>query len=134
PQWVTAVVNDALSPSGAEIREFLWAAGDGSGVRAEFVSYMTVFDALSLSPDLNGVVTLIAKLFPEPSAGSSLKKMLFGQQPLRHWLARYGERDLLFALATTPDYSVFDAGVLSIQERTARLCEEEPESARWLIG
>ena len=134
PQWVTTVVNDALSPSGAEIREFLWAAGDGSGVRAEFVSYMTVFDALSDSPDLSAVVALIAKLFPEPSAGSSLKKMLFGQQPLRRWLARYGEQDILFAIATTADYQVFDAGALSIKERTARLCREEPESARWLVG
>jgi len=98
------------------------------------VSYMTVFDALSLSPDLTGVVTLIAKLFPEPSAGSSLKKMLFGQQPLRQWLAKFGERDFLFALATTPDYSVFDAEALSIKERTATLCGEEPESARWLVG
>jgi hypothetical protein len=134
PQWITSVVSDALTPSGAEIREFLWAAGDDSGVRAEFVSYMTVFDALSDSPDLSAVITLIAKLFPEPSAGSSLKRMLFGQQTLRRWLVKCGERDILFAIATTADYQVFDPGALSIKERTAKLCGEEPESARWLVG
>ena len=134
PQWMSSAVSDALSPGGAEIREFLWAAGDGSGVRAEFVSYMTIFDALSNSPDVSAVVTLIAKLFPEPSAGASLKKMLFGQQPLRRWLAGHGERDTLFAIATTADYHIFNADALSIKERTAKLCGEEPESARWLVG
>lgn len=134
PQWVPSVVSDALSPNGAEIREFLRAAGDGSGVRAEFAPYMTVFDALGSSQDLRAVVTLIAKLFPEPSAGYSLKKMLFGQQSFRRWLVKYGERDILFALATTTDYQAFDKDALSIRERTATLCGEEPEAARWLVG
>lgn len=134
PQWVRSVVRDALTPSGTEIRDFLWAAGNGSGVRSEFASYMSVLNAVSDSPDLSVVINLIAKLFPDPSAGYSLKKMLFGQQSLRRWLPKYAERDILFAIATTADYQIFDRGALSIKERTAILCAKEPEAARWLVG
>lgn len=134
PQWIPSVATDALNPRGGPVRKFLWAASDTTTTRAEFIPFMTVFSTLSESPDLGALITLVANLFPEASAGRSLKCLLFGNQTGRTWLSTHEEQDILFAIATTGDYRSFEADALSIKERGAKLSVEKPDSARWLVG
>jgi hypothetical protein len=134
PHWIPLVTADALTPEGGSIRKFLWAASDASTTRAEFVPLMNVFNALSESSDLSLIITMIAKQFPDPSAGHALKRLLFGNRVGNGWFSNHKEHDILLAIATTSDYQSFDAEALSIREQGARLCIEEPDSARWLLG
>jgi hypothetical protein len=133
PGWIPSVVKDALIPHGGKIREFLWAAGGRGNTRADFAPFMRVFDALSELSPLSNIIALVAELFPEPSLGLSLKKLLFGKPAVHRWLAAYEEQDILIAIATTSNYQMFDAEDLSIKERTASICREKPDSARWLV-
>jgi hypothetical protein len=134
PKWISSVANDAMNPLGGPVRKFLWAASDITTPRAEFVPFITVFNALSESSDLSMIISQVAKLFPEPSTARSLKCLLFGEQSAHAWPSSHEEQDLLFAIATTSDYQSFDAEALFIRERGAKLCIEKPDSARWLVG
>jgi hypothetical protein len=134
PPWIASVATDALNVRGGPIRNFLWAASDGAASRAEFVPLITVFNALSESPELTTLITLVAELFPEPGSGHSLKCLLFGKQSAHAWLSSHEEQDILFAIATTGDYQCFDGDALSIKVRAANFCIEKPDSARWLVG
>ena len=127
-------VADPGSPDGSRVRKFLWEASDETTTRSDFIPLATVFHALSTTPDLSALVTLVAELFPEQTAGGLLKRLLLGRRASEAWLADHEEQDILFALATTSNYQSFDADALSVRDRGAELCIAKPDAATWLVG
>jgi hypothetical protein len=134
PSWAVLAAADASRYGGGEVRNFLWRVSDASSRPAEFASFMAVFEALHQSPTLPTLITLVAKLFPQPNAGQHLKCLLLNSEPSQGLLHDQREQDVLFAIATTADYQSFDAESLLIKERGARLCVGKLDAACWLVG
>jgi GTPase-associated protein 1, N-terminal domain type 1 len=133
PTWAISAAADAWSPEGRAIRKFLWSVADARSEREDFVSFITILDALTQSLPPSGLISLIAARFPEPSAGEGLKRRLLGDQ-LGDDLPSYEERDVLFAISTTRDYQSFGTQADTVRKRATALCVERPQSARDLIG
>lgn len=134
PAWAIPAATDAWCPEGGAVRHFLWKVSDGSSGRGDFASFMIVFDALGESTPLPDLITLVASVFPQPTSGRRLKSLLFERQSNNGLLRDREEQDILFALAVTQDYESFDVDALSIKERAEKLCVQNPDSARWLVG
>ncbi len=124
-------LSDALKPG--PFRQFLWAAVDDDAGRNDFTNFTTIFDAICARPEVGSLISLVARIFPEPSSGSRLKCLLFGNSRPDALHLDYDERDVLLALGTTKDFQSFDTEALSIKNRVGRLSVEDPDSARWLI-
>ena len=74
-------VTDALRPG--LFRQFLWAAVDDDASRNDFTNFTTVFDAIGARPEIGSLISLVARIFPEPGSGS--RQMLpMKAIPVRH--------------------------------------------------
>ncbi len=134
PQWMPSIVADAGTPEGVDVRRFLWEASDETTTRSDFIPLATVFNALSTTPNLSALVTLVAELFPEQTSGGAVKRLLLGRRTSEEWLADHEEQDILFALAITNNYQSFDADDLSVRDRGAELSIAKPHAATRLVG
>lgn len=133
PPDLKSAVDDAVLPNGGGFRTFLWASVDDSADR-EDVSYLAkTYDAVNTSQSVNTVIHLIAERFPEPNRGARLKQLLFGNDRPDFVGRNFQDRDILFSLATTTDFHIFDSEALSIEAQINRLCASEPDEARWLL-
>ncbi|MGH9739398.1 MAG: hypothetical protein ACRD4X_12565 [Candidatus Acidiferrales bacterium] len=126
-----STIDDAVLPSGGAFRTFLWASVDDSADRNDVLSFTRIYDVVSTSQGADDAIYLVAKYFPEPNSGARLKELLFGSDPPD--FANYKERDILFSLATTPDFRIFDFEALSIDSRVTRLCASKPNEAQRLL-
>src|ERR1017187_2410951 len=134
PAWVILAAADAAGHTGSAVREFLWDMSDALGERRDFVSLMTVFEAIDASMTLADVVSVIERLYPEPTSGKGLKRRLLGEGAFTKWLVSYAEQEALLALATTEGFRSFDSNDLSLRTRGANLYKENPKAANWLIA
>ena len=131
---LASAIDDALHPNGGPFRQFLWSVADASSSRADFGSYVKLFDALGALTDAPALVNAIAHAFPEPTAGSSLKSRLLSKGGTTALTGNCTEHDILRALATTDKYSSFDAASLLDDQTVARLFTVSPQPTRRLVG
>jgi hypothetical protein len=106
---------------------------DDSADRKDVSYFANIYDAVTTSQSVNAVIHLVAESFPEPRGGARLKQLLFGNDRPDFVARNFQDRDILFSLATTTDFQVFDSEALSIEERITRLCASKPDEARWLL-
>lgn len=126
-----SAITDALITNGGPFRKFLWAVADASASRADFAPCVKVYDALSTVTDALTLVDLIARVFPEPGSGGSVKRtLLAGRAEVLS--GKCAEQDILRALATTDKYSSFDVEKVLDDQLLARLLAS-PQSARRLV-
>lgn len=133
PPDLESAVDDAMLPNGGAFRTFLWASVDDSADRKDVSNFAKIYDAVTTSQSVSAVIHLVAESFPEPSEGTRLKQLLFGSDRLDFVAHNFQDRDILFSLATTTDFQVFDSEALSIEDRINRLCASKPDEARWLL-
>src|SRR5579859_821683 len=133
PPDLESAVDDAVLPSGGAFRTFLWASVDDSADRKDVSYFAKIYDAVTTSQNVNAVIHLVAESFPEPNRGARLKQLLFGNDRPDFVARNFQDRDILFSLATTTDFQVFDTEALSIEDRVTRLCASNPDEARWLL-
>jgi hypothetical protein len=127
-----SAVDDALIPDGGPFRHFLWTVADMTSTRADFVSYVKLFDAFNGHTDALTLVELIAEIFPEPTAGTSLKAQLL-ESCQTGYFSGDAQRGILRALATTGKYGSFDSALLK-DELVARLFKASPQLTRHLVS
>jgi hypothetical protein len=133
PPDLESAVDDAVLPNGGAFRTFLWASVDDSADRRDVSYFAKIYDVVTTSQSVNAVIHLVAESFPEPNRGTRLKQLLFGNDRLDFVARNFQDRDILFSLATTTDFQVFDSEALSIEDRITRLCANKPDEARWLL-
>ena len=133
PPDLESAVDDAVLPNGGAFRTFLWASVDDSADRRDVSYFAKIYDAVTTSQSVNAVIHLVAESFPEPNRGTRLKQLLFGNDRPDFVARNFQDRDILFSLATTTDFKVFDSEALSIEDRITRLCASKPDEARWLL-
>jgi hypothetical protein len=133
PPDLESAVDDAVLPNGGGFRTFLWESVDDSADREDVSYFAKIYDAVNTSQSVNAVIHLVAESFPEPNRGTRLKQLLFGNDRPDFVARNFQDRDILFSLATTTDFQVFDSEALSIEDRITRLCASNPDEARWLL-
>lgn len=129
-----SAIDDALISDGGPFRQFLWTVADVNSSRADFASYVKVFDALGAPTDASAIVELIAQVFPEPTTGVCLKAHLLSNGHRGTLTGEDAEQNILRALATTDKYSSFDAEALLDDQRVARVFAASPQPTRRLVG
>ena len=129
---LSSAIDDALIPDGGPFRHFLWTVADTTSNRADFASYVKLFDAFNAQTDALTLVELIADIFPQPSAGNSLKAQLFESRETGS-LSHDARHSILRALATTDKYRSFDSAFLR-DGLIAKLFTASPESTRRLVS
>lgn len=137
PQWAILAANDALQPEGGPVRSFLWSVADMDSLRADFESYVKIYDGLDQSLPFSNIVALIAELFPSSADGRHLKRAVFGDREppsISLSIPRVESKDILLALATTDHYQSFDPDELSLREQASRLLSEQPTAGWMLLG
>jgi hypothetical protein len=133
PPDLVSAVDDAVLPNGGGFRTFLWASVDDRADREDVSYFAKIFDAVNTSQKVNAVIHLVAESFPEPNRGARLKQLLFGNDRPDFVARNFQDRDILFSLATTTDFTIFDSEALSIEDQINRLCANKPDDARWLL-
>jgi hypothetical protein len=128
-----SAINDALIPDGGPFRDFLWTVADANSSRADFASYVKVFDAFNRQTDPLALVELIAQIFPEPTTGTALKAQLLGNLQSGPLRAEYAVQNILRALATTDKYASFDSGALLNEELIAKPTADSRHWTRQLV-
>jgi len=132
PRWVMLAGNDAMQFAGGPVRGFLWSVAD-KDARADFESFVKIYDALDESLPPSNILELTAELFPGPTDGRRLKKAVFGAQKTSS-IPRIEPKEVLVALATTDHYESFDLDELSLREQASRLLTEQPTAGCLLLG
>ena len=132
PRWVMLAGNDAMQFAGGPVRGFLWSVADTDG-RADFESFVKIYDALDESLPPSNILELTAELFPGPMDGRRLKKAVFGGQKTSS-IPQIEPKEVLVALATTDHYESFDLEELSLREQASRLLTEQPTAGCLLLG
>jgi len=133
PPDLESAIDDAVLPNGGAFRTFLWASADDSADREDVSYFAKIYDAVTTSRSVNAVIHLVAESFPEPNRGARLKQLLFGNDRPDFVARNFQDQDILFSLATTTDFQVFDSEALSIEDQINRLCASKPNEARWLL-
>lgn len=126
-------IDDAVLPKGGAFRTFLWASVDDSADRNDVLPFTRIYEAVTTSQSVDDAISLVAHYFPEPRGGARLKRLLFGSDSPDFVLRSHQERDILFSLATTPEFRIFDFEALSIENRVARFCASKPNEAQRLL-
>jgi hypothetical protein len=133
--WTDFVETDAALPNGGQFRRLLWALADGNQIE-DFKSYASfVIQLLSDSPiSLLDLISLVSNLFPDESAGVTLKRSLFGEN--RPSIAKFGfsEWEILSELSVIDDSTAFDSESLNLRSRANQLCKDHPDDAKQLIS
>jgi len=132
PRWVILAGDDALQFAGGPIRSFLWSVAD-TDTRADFASFVKIYDGLNESLSVSKILELTAELFPGPTDGRRLKKVVFGDYQTSSSPLIETE-ELLVAIATTDHYESFDLEELSLREQASRLLTDQPTGGRRLLG
>lgn len=131
-RWVISAVDDALLFEGGPLRSFLWSVAD-TDARADFASFVKIYDSLNESLPLFNVLELIAQLFPGPTEGRLLKRAIFGDQQTS-LISRLETEELLVAIATTDHFGSFGLEELSVTDQARRLLAGQPVVGRRLLG
>lgn len=134
PPELASAIDDASIPNGGSFRAFLWASVDDGTDRKDVLVFTKIYDAMTTSHSVDILIHLVAQSFPEPSGGARLKQLLFGSDRPDFVTRNYEDRDILFSLATTTNFQLFDSEMLSIENRVTRLCASKPIEAQWLLG
>ncbi len=134
--WAPEAAEDAVRAEGSALRKFMWAVADEKSGRTDFASFISIFDAVSKSGQLNEMIELVAEYFPSAKTGCRLKSLLFGDRNdgASIFLPIYDEKDVLLTLGTASGFQSFDGEVLGLRDRSARLCIESPDIATSLVG
>ncbi len=133
PRWVILAGNDAMQFAGGAVRNFLWSVADTDSTRADFESFVKIYDGLDEPLPVSNILELTAELFPGPADGRRLKVAVFGDQKTS-LITRIDPREVLLALATTDHYESFDLEELSLREQASRLLTEQPTAGCLLLG
>jgi len=133
PRWTVLAANDAVQCDGGPVRSFLWSVADVGSARADFESFVRIYDGLDRSQSLSNIVDLAAELFPGPTEGRRLKGAVLGDQKAAS-IPRVESNDILFALATTDHFESFDSEELCLTEQASRLLAKQPALGRQLVG
>jgi hypothetical protein len=133
-QPIDSAVIDLMNPNGGLFRQFLWDVADDDSGKPDFIKFLTIFDVLRDPLDLRTLIDIVADHFSDSRTGRRLKSVLFGAQRNSTLLGIYDERDILFALAMTSEYQSFEANALSMYQRGAKFCLDNPNSAAWLAA
>jgi hypothetical protein len=131
-RWVISAVDDAMQFEGGPIRSFLWSVAD-TDARADFASFVKIYDSFNESLPLSNVLELIAQLFPKATEGCLLKRTIFGDQETS-LIPRIQTEELLVAIATTDHFESFGLEELSVRDRARRLLTDQPAVGRRLLG
>jgi hypothetical protein len=121
PPELMCAIADAIIPNGGAFRKFLWASANNSADRRGVLQFAKIYETVTTSESVESVIHSVAAFFPEPSEGIALKQTLFGSDGPDFLAHNFQDRDILFALATTPDVHIFDSEALSIESRITRL-------------
>jgi hypothetical protein len=136
PAWAVLAATDAFQLEGGPVRSFLWSVTDNESNRADFASFLKVYEELSKELPLSGVISLIAELFPRASDARHLKKVILGdgrELPISRPNLK-DSKEKLIALATTEHFQSFDAEQLELKKQASRILNEEPSNAFILLG
>jgi len=132
PQWAIEAANDENALGNESIRDFLWSVAGAHSTRQDFISFIRVFEVIHDAPTISELVASIASVFPLAQDGADLKLRLLRRTAPIEGRLRFREQDILFALATTDQYSSFDGKELGLTVRGAALWEDQ-DSAAWLL-
>lgn len=132
PRWSILAANDALLGEQGPVRGFLWSAADNDSPRAYFQPFLKIYHDLADSLPFSGILELTAELFPSPSDGKNLKRVLLGAQKTLS-IPHLESETILLALATTEHHQSFDLDQLSLKEQASRLMSERPTAGRVLL-
>jgi hypothetical protein len=133
PAWAALAANDALQLEGGPVRRFLWSISDGQSIRADFESFLKVYQELSQGLSFSSAITLIADLFPGASDARQLKKVILGYSR-DSAISQSDSKEVLLALATTEHFQSFDPDELQVKKQAALLLTEQPANAQTLMG
>jgi hypothetical protein len=133
PPWAIAAGDDALQPSGGPLRSFLWSVADTDSTRADFKSYVKIYNLFDEQLPLSAMLELTAQLFPHPANGRRLKKATLGSQG-KLAVPGFKSEEILLGLATTDHSASFDLEELSVRERATRMMAQDPTAGCVLLG
>lgn len=132
-QWTVLAGNDASRAEGGQIRTFLWSVADQDNTRADFESFVEVYNGLEESLPVASILKMTAHLFPSPTDGLRLKRAVLGNQ-LELSIPHLDSEAILLALATTEHIQSFDFDQLFLREQATRLLRDSAPSGRRLLG
>ena len=69
PEWVRAAGTDAMQVAGGPVRRFLWSVADADSVRADFESFVRIYNGLNEPMAPSRILDLSAEMFPSPKEG-----------------------------------------------------------------
>jgi hypothetical protein len=133
PRWAVLATDDALQKEGGPLRRFLWSVADEKSSRADFESFVSIYDSLERQLPFLVTIDLTASHFPRPSDGQRLKLAVLGDRK-RLLVPHAAPKDILFALATTEHHESFNVGELELKERACHLLAEQPTEGCLLVG
>jgi hypothetical protein len=136
PNWVNFIFEQIyLKENSSKLIEKLNIWGkDISHGRKSFSSLLEVYIQLNNNQnlhyeDINNIVDLISRDFPQNDDAVSLKESLLGEKgnDLVNGGSLYQEEDILRALCTTKKYSAFNSDSLRIKQRSKDLFSKNPD-------
>lgn len=132
PRWAVLAGEDALQYDGGPVRTFLWTVSDAGSTRADFHSFVELYDDLQQSLPYSKIMEQTAKFFPLAKDGRQVKMALFGNLA-SSFLSGDRSKDTLLALALTERYESFNGDELAIAQQASRLINEQPANGCALV-
>ncbi len=134
PPWSFLAAKDASIADGGRLRKFIWMVSDETSKCGDFSRFTIIFDAVDRAANVNDLIAIVAKHFPNPNTGRQVKSVLFGKEKEVDWLPNQNVHDLLLAMGITSDYQAFDCEALALITKAKELSLNDPDKASTLIS